>query len=163
MKTIIKGIGALTILSAIAVGQLRSALPNQSLPVNTRGLSHAIGVSLFDPSRISMNHSFNLSMKIFAGQSLTMGANTNHMNITMSYNHNISSRETLHFENIIVNGDSPAFIDLETLFGLRTDLMDKKDYYDIFHTMLLPQISISVRGVNRPGVDLSFLGFRSGC
>ena len=95
MKTIIKGIGALTILSAIAVGQLRSALPNQSLPVNTRGLSHAIGVSLFDPNRISMNHSFNLSMANFAGQSLTMGAYTNHMNYMIKDNLRLSTQFSL--------------------------------------------------------------------
>ena len=61
MKPIIKGITTFALLSALALGQFRSQLPIQSVPVNTRGLSHAQGLSLLDPSRFSMNHNFGRS------------------------------------------------------------------------------------------------------
>lgn len=95
MNTIFKGIGALTILSAMAVGQLRSALPNQTMPVNTQGLSHARGITLFDPNRISMNHSFGISMSNFGAQSITMGAYTNNINYMIKDNLRLSTQFSL--------------------------------------------------------------------
>lgn len=95
MNAIIKRIGILIILSAIAAGQLRSALPNKTMPVNTQGLSHARGIGLFDSNRITMNHSFGISMSQFGGQSMTMGAYTNHMNYMIKDNLKLSTQFSL--------------------------------------------------------------------
>ena len=95
MNSKIKIIVTLVILSTIGLGQLRSALPNQSLPVNTQGLSHARGISLFDSNRLTMNHSFGISMSTFGNQSLTMGAYTNHLNYIIKDNLSFSTQISL--------------------------------------------------------------------
>ena len=95
MKTIIKGIAVLTILSALVVGQLRSTLPSRAMPVNTQGLSHARNISILDPNRFSMNHSFGLSMMSAGNQSMTMGAYTNQMNYMLKDNLRLSTRFSL--------------------------------------------------------------------
>jgi hypothetical protein len=95
MKTIIKGITTFALLSALALGQFRSQLPIQSVPVNTRGLSHAQGLSLLDPSRFSMNHNFGMNMMSFGGQSMSVGAYTNQMNYMIKDNLNLSTQFSL--------------------------------------------------------------------
>ena len=95
MKTIIKGIAALTVLSALVVGQLRSTLPSRAMPVNTQGLSHARNISILDPNRFSMNHSFGLSMMSAGNQSMTMGAYTNQMNYMLRDNLRLSTQFSL--------------------------------------------------------------------
>jgi hypothetical protein len=95
MKPIIKGITTFALLSALALGQFRSQLPIQSVPVNTRGLSHAQGLSLLDPSRFSMNHNFGMNMMSFGGQSMSVGAYTNQMNYMIKDNLNLSTQFSL--------------------------------------------------------------------
>mgnify|MGYP003307883049 CR=1 FL=1 len=95
MKTIIKGIVVLTILSALVVGQLRSTLPSKTMPVNTQGLSHARNILILDQNRFSMNHSFGLSMMSSGNQSMTMGAYTNQMNYMVKDNLRLSTRFSL--------------------------------------------------------------------
>jgi len=95
MKHIFKGITTLTVLSALAFGQFRSKLPVQSIPVNSRGLSHAQGLSLFDANRFSMTHSFGMSMSSFSGQSLTMGSYTNNINYMLKDNLRLSTQFSL--------------------------------------------------------------------
>ena len=95
MKPIIKGITTLAVLFALAFGQFRSQIPNQSVPVNTRGLSHAQGLSLIDPSRFSMNHNFGMSMMSLGGQSMSVGAYTNQMNYMLKNNLTLSTQFSL--------------------------------------------------------------------
>ena len=80
MKPIIKGITTLVVFSTLALCQFRSDVPTQTIPVNSRGLSHAQGLSMLDLNRFSMNHSFGMSMMSAGGQSMTVGAYTNQMN-----------------------------------------------------------------------------------
>ena len=76
MKSIIKKIAILLALCTICIGQLRSSLPQRTLPINSQGLSQVRSLPLFDSNRLNMNHSFNLSMMSTSNQSMTIGAYT---------------------------------------------------------------------------------------
>ena len=68
----------IVLLTTFATGQLRSNLPSNSLPVNSYGISHARGSSLFDLNRLSISNSFGMSMSSFGNQSISIGSfNTN--------------------------------------------------------------------------------------
>lgn len=62
MKSIIKRIAILLVLSAISTGQLRSSLPERTIPINSQGLSQARNLPLLDFNRLNINHSFDISM-----------------------------------------------------------------------------------------------------
>ncbi len=79
----IKYIIALITILSIGMGQLKSDLSQNGAifnnPVNTGGSV----MSLFDPSRFSMNHSFGMSMMSMGGQSVGIASYTNNMNFLL--------------------------------------------------------------------------------
>lgn len=95
MKSIIKRIAILLVLSAISTGQLRSSLPERTIPINSQGLSQARNLPLFDFNRLNINHSFDISMMSAGNQSMTMGAYTNQMNYMLKDNLLLSTQFSL--------------------------------------------------------------------
>ena len=95
MKPIIKGITTLVVFSTLALCQFRSDVPTQTIPVNSRGLSHAQGLSMLNLNRFSMNQSFGMSMMNSGGQSMTVGAYTNQMNYMLKDNLRLSTQFSL--------------------------------------------------------------------
>tara|TARA_B100001250_G_scaffold88264_1_gene73042 strand:+ start:4041 stop:4502 length:462 start_codon:yes stop_codon:yes gene_type:complete len=95
MYTIINRITMLYILSTIAVGQLRSELPAQSVPVNIHGVSHARNTSLFDMSRLSISNSFGMSMTSFGNQSISVGSYNSNINYLINDKVRLSSQFSL--------------------------------------------------------------------
>ena len=95
MKPIIKGITTLVVFSTLALCQFRSDVPTQTIPVNSRGLSHAQGLSMLDLNRFSMNHSFGMSMMSSGGQSMSVGAYTNQMDYMLRDNLRLSTQFSL--------------------------------------------------------------------
>ena len=95
MKSIIKRILIFSILFTICLGQLRSSLPERTLPINSQGLSQVRILPLLDSSRLNMNHSFNISMMSAGNQSMTMGAYTNQMNYMLKDNLFLSTQFSL--------------------------------------------------------------------
>jgi hypothetical protein len=95
MKSIIKKITILLALCAICVGQLRSSLPERTLPINSQGLSQARILPIFDANRFNMNHSFDISMMSAGNQSMTMGAYTNQANYMLKENLLLSTQFSL--------------------------------------------------------------------
>jgi len=95
MKSIIKRIAILLVFSAICVGQLRSSLPERTLPINSKGLSQARILPMLDANRFNMNHSFDISMMSAGNQSMTMGAYTNQMNYMLKENLLLSTQFSL--------------------------------------------------------------------
>ncbi len=78
-------IALITIIS-IGIGQLRSDLPqNNSIFDNPTGSDGSI-MSLFDPSRFSMNHSFSMGMMSMNKQSISVASYTNNMNFLLRDN-----------------------------------------------------------------------------
>jgi len=95
MKLIIKRISILLVLSAICAGQLRSSLPERTLPINSQGLSQVRSLPLFNSNKLNMNHSFGISMMSAGSQSMTMGAYTNQMNYMLKDNLLLSTQFSL--------------------------------------------------------------------
>ena len=95
MKSIIKRIAILLVLSAISTGQLRSSLPERTIPINSQGLSQARNLPLLDFNRLNINHSFDISMMSAGNQSMTMGAYTNQMNYLLKDNLLLSTQFSL--------------------------------------------------------------------
>jgi len=95
MKSIIKRIAILLVLSAISTGQLRSSLPERRIPINSQGLSQARNLPLLDFNRLNINHSFDISMMSAGNQSMTMGAYTNQMNYMLKDNLLLSTQFSL--------------------------------------------------------------------
>ncbi|NHZ85188.1 MAG: hypothetical protein GWP19_04830 [Planctomycetia bacterium] len=78
-------IALITILS-IGFGQLKSDLSqNNAIPQSLSGSGGSI-MSLFDPSRFSMNHSFSMSMMNIGKQSIGVASYTNNMNFLLRDN-----------------------------------------------------------------------------
>ncbi len=86
MKHISKSLLVILLLSGLIFAQFRSQTAAPVIPVNTRGLSQTQYLSILDPSRFSMQHSFSLSMMNFSGRSLGLGAYTNQMNFMLKDN-----------------------------------------------------------------------------
>ena len=95
MYKIISRISALYLFIAFAVGQLRSELPVQSLPVNVHGISHARNTSIFDLNRLSISNSFGMSMTSFGNQSISMGSYNSHIDYLINDKVRLSSQFTL--------------------------------------------------------------------
>ncbi|NHZ85797.1 MAG: hypothetical protein GWP19_07940 [Planctomycetia bacterium] len=82
----IKYIIALITILSIGFGQLKSDLSQNN--AISQGLSGSGGsiMSLFDPSRFSMNHSFSMSMMSVGKQSIGVASYTNNMNFLLRDN-----------------------------------------------------------------------------
>ena len=79
----------------ICLGQLRSSLPERTIPINSQGLSQARNLPLLDFNRLNINHSFDISMMSAGNQSMTMGAYTNQMNYMLKDNLLLSTQFSL--------------------------------------------------------------------
>ena len=75
-------IAIITIIS-VGLGQLKSDLSRNSSIFNNPVSSDGSVMSLFDPSRFSMNHSFGMSMMSMGGQSVGIASYTNNMNFLL--------------------------------------------------------------------------------
>jgi len=74
------------LLGSIGFGQLRSDLPHKNaIPPNNAESNSSI-MSLFDPSRFSMNHSFSVGMMNMSNQSMSVASYTNNMNFLLHNN-----------------------------------------------------------------------------
>jgi len=89
IKALIIKIAVCVIFTTPIMSQLRSNLPMKGLPINTRGLS------ILDPNRFSINHSFGMSMTSFGGNSLSLGSYTNQMNYMIKDNMRLSTSFSL--------------------------------------------------------------------
>jgi hypothetical protein len=79
----IKYIIAIIIIVSVGLGQLKSDLSQNSAIFNNPVNSDGSVMSLFDPSRFSMNHSFGMSMMSMGGQSVGIASYTNNMNFLL--------------------------------------------------------------------------------
>jgi len=95
MKSFIKRTAIFLVLFSLCIGQLRSSLPERTLPINSQGLSQVRILPLFDANRLNMNHSFDISMMSAGNQSMTMGAYTNQMNYMLKENLFLSTQFSL--------------------------------------------------------------------
>ncbi len=83
------------ILTSFAFGQLRSDIPNRTVPVNTHGISHARTSNLIDLSRLSITNSFGMSMSSFGNQSASVGSFNTNINYLFNEKIRLSSQFSL--------------------------------------------------------------------
>jgi hypothetical protein len=96
----------LSMLMSLGLGQLKSNLmQNDVIPKNISGADNSI-MSLFDPSRFSMNHSFSMSMMNMNNQSIGVASYTNNMNFTLRDNLKLQTYMTFMQPNMI-SSDTP--------------------------------------------------------
>ena len=95
IKALIIKIAVCIIFTTPIMSQLRSDLPMKALPINTQGLSKVQSLSILDPNRFSINHSFGMSMTSFGGNSLSLGSYTNQMNYMIKDNMRLSTSFSL--------------------------------------------------------------------
>ena len=82
----IKYIIALITIVSVGLGQLKSDLSQNSAIFKNPVSSDGSVMSLFDPSRFSMNHSFSMSMLNMNSQSVGVASYTNNMNFLLRDN-----------------------------------------------------------------------------
>ena len=93
MTKIVKYIIIISAFLSIGWGQLKSNLPEyRTIQSGITGNDNSI-MSLFDPSRFSMNHSFSMSMMNMNSQSVGVASYTNNMNFLL--------RDNLQLQTII--------------------------------------------------------------
>ena len=110
----------ITILS-IGFGQLKSDLSqNNAIP---QGLSNSDGsiMSLFDPSRFSMNHSFSMSMMSMGKQSIGIASYTNNMNFLLRDNLRLQTYMTFMQPNMISSSTQNPYSNSQLYFNAALD------------------------------------------
>ena len=101
MNKIIKITLGLIIVISVGFGQHKSSLPGQGFSLNNPAQSDNSIMSLFDPSRFSMNHSFSMSMMSVGKQSIGIASYTNNMNFLLRDNLRLQTFVTLMQPNML--------------------------------------------------------------
>ncbi len=86
MDKMIKYIFALLVLISMGFGQLKSDLQQNNAIFEDMSVADNSMMSLFDPNRFSMNHSFSMSMMNMNKQSIGVASYTNNMNFLLRDN-----------------------------------------------------------------------------
>lgn len=102
----IKYIIAIITIISVGLGQLKSDLSQNSAIFNNLVSSDGSVMSLFDPSRFSMNHSFGMNMMSMGGQSIGIASYTNNMNFLLRDNLQLQTYVTFMQPNMI-SSNSP--------------------------------------------------------
>ena len=97
----IKYIIALIIIISVGLGQLKSDLSQNNVISNNPASSGGSIMSLFDPSRFSMKHSFSMSMLNMNNQAIGVASYTNNMNFSLRDNLQLQTYVTFMQPNMI--------------------------------------------------------------
>ena len=97
----IKYIIALITILSVGFGQLKSDLSQNNMIFDNPAGSDGSVMSLFDPSRFSMNHSFGMSMMSMGEQSIGIASYTNNMNFSLRDNLQLQTYVTFMQPNMI--------------------------------------------------------------
>jgi hypothetical protein len=110
----------ITILSVV-MGQLKSDLSqNNAIPQDLSGSDGSI-LSLFDPSRFSMNHSFSMSMMSIGKQSIGIASYTNNMNFSLRDNLRVQTYLTFMQPNMISTSTQNPYSNSQLYFNTVLD------------------------------------------
>ena len=104
MAKSLKYIIVIIAIVSIGFGQLRSDLSRNKMIFDNPVSSDGSIMSLFDPSRFSMNHSFGMSMMSMGGQSVGIASYTNNMNFLLRNNLKLQTNVTFMQPNMISSG-----------------------------------------------------------
>ncbi len=110
----------ITILS-VGLGQLRSDLSQNNAIFNNPAGSDGSIMSLFDPSRFSMNHSFSASMTSMNKQSISVMSYTNNMNFLLRDNLRLQTHMTFMQPNRISSNTQNPYSNSQLYFNAALD------------------------------------------
>lgn len=113
-------IALITILS-IGIGQLKSDLSQNNAIFNNPVGSDGSIMSLFDPSRFSMNHSFSASMMSMNKQSISVMSYTNNMNFMLRDNLRVQTYLTFMQPNMISSNTQNPYSNSQFYFNAALD------------------------------------------
>lgn len=116
-----KYIIALITIISVGLGQLKSDLSqNNAIPQGLSGSDGSI-MSLFDPSRFSMNHSFSASMMSMNKQSISVMSYTNNMNFMLRDNLRVQTYLTFMQPNMISSNTQNPYSNSQFYFNAALD------------------------------------------
>lgn len=116
-----KYIIALITIISVGLGQLKSDLSqNNAIFDNPVGSDNSI-MSLFDPSRFSMNHSFSASMMSMNKQSISVMSYTNNMNFMLRDNLRVQTYLTFMQPNMISSNTQNPYSNSQLYFNAALD------------------------------------------
>lgn len=116
-----KYIIALITIISVGLGQLKSDLSqNNAIPQGLSGSDGSI-MSLFDPSRFSMNHSFSASMMSMNKQSISVMSYTNNMNFMLRDNLRVQTYLTFMQPNMISSNTQNPYSNSQLYFNTVLD------------------------------------------
>ncbi len=121
MDKMIKYFITLFILISIGFGQLKSALPQNNSIFEDMSVSDNSVMSLFDPSRFSMNHSFSMSMMNMNKQSMSVASYTNNMNFLLRDNLSLQTYVTFMQPNMISSNSPNPYSNSQLYFNTALD------------------------------------------
>ncbi len=110
----------ITILS-VGFGQLKSDLSQNNAIFNNPTGSDGSIMSLFDPSRFSMNHSFSASMMSMNKQSISVMSYTNNMNFLLRDNLRLKTYLTFMQPNMISSDTQNPYSNSQIYFNTVLD------------------------------------------
>ncbi len=117
----IKYIIALITILSVGMGQLKSDLSQKNAIFdNPVGSDNSI-MSLFDPSRFSMNHSFSASMISMNKQSISVMSYTNNMNFMLRDNLRVQTYLTFMQPNMISSNTQNPYSNSQLYFNTVLD------------------------------------------
>ena len=116
-----KNIITLVTLISIGFGQLKSDLPHNDAIFEDMSVSDNSMMSLFDPSRFSMNHSFSMSMMNMNKQSMSVASYTNNMNFLLRNNLQLQTYVTFMQPNMISSNTRNPYSNSQLYFNTALD------------------------------------------
>ena len=116
-----KYIIALITIISIGLGQLKSDLSQNNAIFNNPAGSNGSIMSLFDPSRFSMNHSFSMSMLSMNSQSIGVASYTNNMNFLLRDNLQLHTYVTFMQPNMISSNTPNPYSNSQLYFNTALD------------------------------------------
>ncbi len=99
------------LLIATCLGQFKSDVQRMDFPQELEKMTALESRSLFDPARLTMNHSFSMSMVSSGGMSMGLGAYTNNMTYLIKDNLRLNANFTLLKSSLNSNMNSNGLLD----------------------------------------------------
>jgi hypothetical protein len=113
----IKYIFAVITIISVGLGQLKSDLSQNNAITNNLFASDGSIMSLFDPSRFSMKHSFSMSMLSMNSQSIGVASYTNNMNFLLRDNLRLQTNMTFMQPNMISSNTPNPYSNSQLYFN----------------------------------------------
>jgi hypothetical protein len=112
-----KYIFAVITIISVGLGQLKSDLSQNNAITNNLSASDGSIMSLFDPSRFSMKHSFSMSMLSMNSQSIGVASYTNNMNFLLRDNLRLQTNVTFMQPNMISSNTPNPYSNSQLYFN----------------------------------------------